>query len=145
MKRLTTLIVAGLLFAFSQSIADPGLVVYRGVDGELTDASVQNLKTLRNIAAREGRITIWVDFDIPFEVNPELRTPEVIAENEAARQQAKDEIIAPLVASGQASEEEIGGPGTQAPGCLVSVSQLALRTLARNPKVKHIGHFPDES
>lgn len=145
MKAFTTLVVASMLFVTGQSVADPGLVVYRGVDGNLTRESVRNLRTLRRIAARIGHITVWVDFDIPFEVNPELRTPEVIAENEAARQQAMDEIIAPLVARGQASEVEIEGPGTQAPGCLVSVSQSALRSLARNPKVKHIGHFPDES
>lgn len=139
----TILTVASLIFVSGLATADPGLVVYRGVDGELTDLSKRNLKVLRRQAEENGRIAVWVTFDIPFEVNPELRTPDVVAENEASRQQAMDEMIAPLIARGDASELEIEGSDSQAPGCLISVSKWALQRLARNPKVKHIGHYPD--
>lgn len=142
MKKITACFAAVLLIAFGALAADAGLVVYRGLDGRLTDMSVQNLYTLRNLAARNGRIVVWVDFDIPFEVDPALRTPEVIAENEASRQAAMAEVVAPLIATGAAEELDLE---SQAPGCLLSVSQRALRDLARNPKVKHIGHFPTET
>lgn len=145
MMKTLVFAVSTILILFSNAaLSDVGLVVYRGADGELTEQSLNNLRELRVTAQKEKGIAIWVGFNIPFQSTPALRTPEVVAQEAASRDQLIEEIIYPLYANGSAWESSEPTLVTAAPGCLIMVSQAALRDLARNPKVKHIGHLPIE-
>jgi hypothetical protein len=135
--------IALVVCLLGSAFANPGLVVFRGLDGKLTQESVSSLRELRTLAAREGSVHIWVDFDIPFQGNPDLRTPEVVAEEARLRAEAIREIIVPL--ERRRLVQRVSMPvETGAPGCLVNATPAGLTQLAKNPRVQHIGHLPSE-
>lgn len=130
-----------ILTALAGQIAEAGLSVYRGPDGEHTPRSIQNLKELKALAKSHGTISVWVDFGIYFEGNPELRTPQQVADEIAAREKAFAEIVAPIIAKGRAVVVELPEPRTPAPGYLLEVDHQGLKALAKNSRVQFIGHL----
>lgn len=139
-------LIATVLFCVLASLSvhaeTTGLVVYRDATGELTQQSRKNLSDLIKVATREGPIAVWVVFDIPFEGNPDLRTPDVIESEAASKRAAFSEHVSPLIAQGLAVELDSGvAMLDEAPGAMLRVTANGLRRLSRDPGIKHIGHI----
>lgn len=134
--------VAFLIFGSDVTFADAenGLEVYKDVDDALTSQSKVNLRSLVQQAQIDGSITVWVDFGIPFQANPLVRTPEVIEHEHEQLEQAIESIILPLVRTGHASIVNLN-PAPMAPGCMIEASPSALEILAHKPGVKYLGYF----
>lgn len=117
-----------------------GLTVYRGIDGEYSSLSMQNLETLQQAAGNE-RITIWVAFNMIYEANPDLRTPEIEYQESQIKQELIDFVIAPLAHAGVAIQLPMSAELLGAPGCKLSIKSEGLALLAASPDVKFIGYL----
>lgn len=126
-----------ILFSFS---ATAGLTVYRGFDGEFSETSLDNLKTLRDIAKENGTVRVWVDFGIEFQPDPQLRTAEVIATEQLQKQQHIEEFVRPIIDNGNATEVAVD-PFPVAPGIMLDINHKGLLKLAKNPNIKYIGQL----
>lgn len=139
--KLTKLVFL-LIFACSSAYAVDyeDIVIYRGIDGELTEASKNDLKELRKEARLIGQIKIWIMFDMGFQANPALRTPEVVQAEAAVKASMIADVVVPL--SGRVAllttPEGLGG----APGVMVEATERGLFALARDTRVKHITYHP---
>ena len=120
-----------------------GLTVYRGLDGKLTDQSRENLRILSEGARINGQLTVWLMFDMDFVGNPELRTPEVIQSEAAARDDLIESIVMPIVHAGHAQLLETPEGAAEAPGCLLSVTAAGLNWLATRKDAKHISYMSE--
>lgn len=141
-------ILVGLLaIVLSPAYADPsntyfdGLenaYVFRDAKGNLTPRSRKGLKLLREAARENGTVMIWVSFDLPFQADPELRVPEVVEREAAARAAMIEQVILPLSKSISLIEtpDDLRG----APGCMVLASARGVSALARDKRVKHISY-----
>ncbi len=132
-----------MILVASTSLADDAIAVNRSQDLKLSKEAQQNLQELRGVATRLGEIQVWVDFDIEFQANPELRTDGVIEEEKRKRDELIQKVIEPLVRRGVARIVPLPVE-TGAPGCLVAVTARGLNRLARNKHVMHIGYLPYE-
>jgi len=138
-KKIISMAILSVLFVgLAQS--NDGLAVYRGLDGEITAQSRSNLNTLIDIAKQQGTVTVWVDFAIEFQADPALRTPEVVAIEEAQRDDYIEEHIIPLVHQGKAIRIVLD-PVPMAPGCMLEIDQSGLKKLAADAQIKYIGYF----
>lgn len=117
-----------------------GLTVYRGIDGEYSSLSMQNLEALQQ-AAGNGRINIWVAFNMSYEGNPALRTPEIEYQESQIKQELIDSVIVPLAQAGFAIQLPMSTEQLGAPGCKLSIKSEGLALLAASPDVKFIGYL----
>jgi len=115
------------------------LHAYRDVSGEYTAASVGNLRTMARVARGEGHIDLWVTFDMDFTGDPAQRTPEVVQQEEQAKQRLINAVIVPL--GREASLLEVPSGLAEAPGCLVRATPAGLRGLAKSEHVKHMSWY----
>lgn len=117
------------------------VVVYRGIDGNLTQASQRGLRILRKAARDNGQIQIWILFDMGFESNPALRTPEVERAEAAVKASLIEAVVVPLrrvVALVVPTPDGL----ESAPGCMVHVTERGLVALVRDSRVKHVSYHP---
>lgn len=118
------------------------LSAYRDVSGEYTGASVSNLRTMAQIADVEGRIDLWVTFDMDFTGDPALRTPDVIQQEARVKRRLINAVVVPLGRAASLLETPSGL--AEAPGCLVRATPEGLRGLVQSDYVKHITwHAPN--
>ncbi len=132
-----------LIFLGGVAPATPTLdeiVIYRSIDGDLTEESKTSLKRLAIEAEKRGLITLWITFDMDFEGIPERRTNEVIALELANKQKLIASVVSML--GSQGFLEETPTSLSEAPGCLISVNRSGLLQLAENMNVKHITYWP---
>ena len=118
-----------------------GISVYRGVDDELTEQSKHNLLILRRAAVANGRIDIWVTFDVFFEGNPEKQTKAVINKLHRDVRRAYNKSVLPIIRRGEAVEGAVPDQLLNAPGRPVSISSNGLASLMLNYRVKHVTYF----
>lgn len=148
LKHFSALIICGLLgtTAIGPQVTAAeldGLVVYRDATGALTRESKKNLRELRKLAKRTVTITVWVTYNIKFQGNPELRTPDVVAAEAAAKQRVFDELVLPLLERRDVDIADNALIGTGIPGIMLEVSSKGLVSLAHDRRVKHIGYFSE--
>lgn len=113
-------------------------VVFKDANGDLSQKSQENLRKLLRLCAEQGRIDLWVTFDMTFQGDPSLRTPEVIAHEALQKRSHMQDSIAPLIRQRKAHLLEIPTALRQAPGVPVRVTAAGLRSLVRDAGVKHI-------
>jgi hypothetical protein len=141
MRGLKLALYALILVSFNSVAAENAISAYRALDGEFTAQSESNLDSMIDRAKNLGTITVWVDFGIDFQNDPALRTPAVVANEVAMRDQAIATIVAPLIDQGKAVQIALD-PVPMAPGCLLNVDHSGLKALAKNEGVKYIGYMP---
>ena len=139
-----------LLSAFSLSVYSDrsdklvGSSYYRGVDGATADA-LRQLKKMAQAAKRLGSIAVWITFDTPFEGNPELRTPEVIAQQNTQVQEIYAESVEPLIDADEAWDLPAPSALANAPGRMVEVTRTGLLALASDDNVLYIAYMSSGS
>lgn len=142
LKRICAIAWLGIAMAVSHAETLDGLSLYKGLDGNFSTASSQDLEILRQAAKAEGQITIWVAFNMEFAAIPELRTPEIERQEAAIKQRIMDRVVTPLVNKGQVEILPLSERQTSAPGCMLAVTAAGLTALAHSTDVKYIGHVP---
>lgn len=147
MLRKSVFVIVSVILATSLALGDEvGLVVYRDSSGVLTEQSRKNLRSLVRKANYDGTITVWVVFNMPFQADPMLRSPEIVAAESEAKKAAYAAHIVPLINHGLAYELDANSELLiEAPGTMLSVRAGGLQLLARNPSIKHIGHLIGET
>ena len=115
-------------------------VVYRGVDGKLSPTSKQNLHVLKKAARKEGSIKIWIAFEMNFQPNPALRTPEVELAESTVKASLISEIVEPLANDALLLPTPNGLGG--APGCMVKVTEQGIIGLMESEKIRHVSRQP---
>ncbi len=144
MKHHATALIAIALIASGMSLAAEPLVVFRDAENSLSAQSQRSLQEMSRYARKHGQIRVWVDFGIAFTADPELRTPEVVAQEQALLEQRIAEIVQPLIDDGLATRIEVT-PYPAAPGLMLHANARAIRSLGRSEKVKYIGQLLDTS
>lgn len=142
MKNCFTFFAALLFFWAAAAQSEIGFSVYRDADGQISAQSAANLEAMVDMAKQAGFVRVWIGFDYPFQSDPALRTPVVVAAEAASKQAAMAEIVLPLIHQGKATH--IAADQTSgAPGCMLVVNHKALKTLSRDEGVIYIGYLPD--
>lgn len=141
--QLVLLSIASIL-ASEVTHAEEQLFAYRDSSGRFTDSSELNLQEMHHIASIEETITVWVNFDISFQGNPELRTPDVVAREKRDLKLAIRSVIEPLEDSGDAHQLPVPGEAPQVPGCMVEITAAGLIALTQNELVKHLALKPKD-
>lgn len=114
------------------------LVAFRDASGSYTKESTNALRQMSLAASKLGQIAIWVTFDMAYVGNPALRTPEVVAAEEAERQELILQTIGQIEQIGEGVLLPSPTGLENAPGCLVTVTARGLGLLAAHSEVKHL-------
>lgn len=135
-------LLLALFFAPLLSVADnfESYFLYRDHSGKLTKFSLDNLKVLRNEAREHEQISVWIMFDMDFQPDPTLRTPDVVQAEADVKAKMIEDVVAPLWRDVKLLPTPAGLGG--APGVLLSVSEIGLVRLAHDKRVKHVGYQP---
>lgn len=118
------------LFAGS---ADP-LVFYRNPDGVISQQSRENAREMEAIARTNGQITLWLVLNHPFNVHVEEMTPDENRQQSAAVERGFDELLAPLLSSGDVWHPK-AGPLIKGPGSAIRANSAGLRRLLRDERI----------
>lgn len=140
LMRKLLVILACIIAAPLVAAAEQSLSVHRDLLGSLTKESVRNLRTLIQVARKDGPVRVWVDFGIEFQPIPELRTPKVIANEQAQKRRYIAAHIQPIIEAGHATVV-LFRPRPQAPGIMLMVDARALAMLGRNEHIRYIGQL----
>jgi hypothetical protein len=126
-------------FAFlSPSYGDERpLVYYWQPDGTISDQSKDNAKDMRELAKEHGYVTLWLVLNYPFNVYFEDMSPEEIAEQSAHVAQGFQEVLAPLIATGDVWHRT-EGPYIRGPGIAVRATDKGLRSLLGDTRIRQI-------
>lgn len=133
-----TLCVATAIPKYASGSDSDVLVAFRGTDGLYSRDSIRALRDMRRAADRLGQITVWVTFDMNFVGDVELRTPEVIAAENAVKQSLIAQSIGPIEQAGEGALLPSPEGVENAPGCLVQVTARGVELLAARSEIKHV-------
>ncbi len=114
------------------------LVAFRDASGSYTEKSTKALRRMSLAASEFGQIAIWVTFDMPFVGDPALRTPEVVAAEEAEKQRLISQTFGQIEQIGEGVLLPSPAGSENAPSCLVTVTARGLELLAARSEVKHL-------
>ena len=139
-KLLIGLLLASLLTPLS--VSGESIVYYRDFDGSVNAASKVYSKQMKQIAAKNGYVTLWLTIDYPVNVNFESMTPEELAEQEAEISAEIDTILNPLI-----ERNKVWHPATgkfvKGPGCVVRATTAGLVHLLKDERILQITAMDD--
>ncbi len=133
---LTMLLIFGVAEA-QEIINHKSVDVYRSADGQLTAESLKNVAQLREKAARQGYVTLWLTANVPFNPDTDELSDQQIAKQNQKVRNIFSEILQPLVDAGKvwhAAER----PNVEGPGCLVRANASGLARPVRDTRLLHI-------
>ena len=132
-----SLLAAALAISSLSYAGNPILVYYWEPDGSISEQSKDNAMEMRNIAKEQGYVTLWLVLNYPFNVYFDEMTPEEIAEQQQNVALGFEEILDPLVASGDVWHRT-EGPFIKGPGIAVRATDKGLRSLLRDDRILQI-------
>ena len=133
---LTMLLVFGVAEA-QEILNHKNVDVYRSADGQLTAESLKNVAQLREKAARQGYVTLWLTANVPFNPDTDELSDQQIAEQNQQVRNKFSEILQPLVEAGKVWHEP-ERPDVEGPGCLVRANASGLARLVRDTRLLNI-------
>ena len=122
---------------FASANEDQPLVFYRDGAGDISKQSKNDAVLMRQIAAQDGYITIWLLAGYPFNVYIDEMTDEEIGAQRSAVATEFAEILDPLVAGGSVRHPK-AGPFIKGPGCLVRATVSGLNALLKDDRIVQI-------
>ncbi len=140
MSKLVILISLVILaFSSVKAVEYEDIVIFRGLDGNLTEESLRNLEVLKQEARGRGSVKIWIMLDIEYEFDADKRTAAVKL-SEATN---KSSMLSSVIQPSKGMELQPVPRGLdEAPGAMVIVTERGLGALARDARVKHITYHP---
>ena len=129
--------VSMLLCCLHASSADSVLVHYWQPDGTTSLQSKDSAKAMRSIAKDKGYVTLWLLLNYPFNVYLDDMSQEEIDIQNSEVASRFDEILDPLVDSGDVWHRS-EGPFIRGPGIAVRATDKGLRSLLRDQRILQI-------
>ena len=138
-RSLFLLIMAISVLAIAPSVdaANKPLVYYWAPDGSVSEQSRDSAKEMRAIAREHGFVTVMLLLNYPFNSYVDQMTPAQIAAQESEVAQLFDEILAPLVSSGDVWHPS-SGRYIRGPGIAVRATDKGLRQLFTDSRILQI-------
>lgn len=113
------------------------LVHYWQPDGTTSLQSKDSAKAMRSIAKDKGYVTLWLLLNYPFNVYLDDMSQEEIDIQNSEVASRFDEILDPLVDSGDVWHRS-EGPFIRGPGIAVRATDKGLRSLLRDQRILQI-------
>lgn len=129
--------ISVLAIAPSADAANKPLVYYWAPDGSVSEQSKDSAKEMRAIAREHGFVTVMLLLNYPFNIYMDQMTPEQIAAQGNEVAQLFDEILAPLVSSGDVWHPS-SGQYIRGPGIAIRATDKGLRQLLEDSRILQI-------
>jgi hypothetical protein len=110
---------------------------YRNAEGEVSQFSKDQAKQMLKYAKEHGQITLWLVLNYPYNVDFENMTSEEINTQKAEVSQGFNELLEPLMSSGDVWHP-LSGVYIRGPGCTVRANSKGLKQLLDDQRLFQI-------
>ena len=137
MKTNKLLVFGGLLILSSSVFSDGATIFYRDASGGITKESRQHASAMHKIADKQGYVTLWLLFDLPFNEAMHTMTEDELAEHKIFVANYADDVLGTLVDTNQVWHPK-AGPLVAGLGCNVRATPQGLSNLLKEKRIIQI-------
>lgn len=118
--------------------------IHKDVNGMMSDASKKMARTLIGRADTNGKVTLWITLNYPFQTTIEQMTDKEIKKQQKAVEREFKKLLKPLVKKGAISYPA-GELVVTANGCRVVATAAGVKALVSTEKVLHMAEVPTQT
>lgn len=134
------IVILALPFSPTHAVDYQDIVIYRGMDGKLTESSKNSLMVLGQEAKERGQVTVWVMLDMNYEFDNSKRNSAVKQAEASEKASLIDSVVKP---SQDVSIQPTPKGLEETPGVMLKVTEKGLVDLLKDQRVKHVTYHPD--
>jgi len=126
-----------LLIIATPAFSDGATIFYRDASGEITKESKKHAQSMHKTAQKQGYVTLWVLFDLPFNESMHNMTEEELAVHQAWVTNYADDVLGILVDRNQVWHPK-AGPLIFGLGCNVRATSQGLKRMLKDERIIQI-------